>query len=117
MNILLHRFTCYLGRIAQQQPKSGPSPNNTAQLRLNRRNQAKQTQIAKRNALVSASRIFSGVDGAPRIVVIIPLTEDVSAQVALSSLVQALDMSSDDYPKEGLHKIKCASSLCVVIIS
>jgi pre-rRNA-processing protein TSR1 len=83
--------------------------NAAIQLRLNRRNHAKQTQLVKRNAIISATRIFNGVDGAPRIVAIIPLSEDVSSKNAVSLLAQALDISAEDCPEVGLWKIRCAS--------
>ncbi|KAG5735720.1 hypothetical protein E4T56_gene15081, partial [Termitomyces sp. T112] len=65
------------GRIARISPKASTTTNASAQTRLNRRNNAKQAQAKKRNALVSATRVFSGVDGAPRIIAVIPLCPDV----------------------------------------
>jgi len=99
-----------LGRVEIKSPKLSPS-NATAQLRLNRRNHAKQTQLAKRNSIISATRIFNGADGAPRIVAVIPLSEDVSSKNAVSSLVQVLDISADDCPEAGLWKIRCAPTI------
>ncbi|TRM70138.1 hypothetical protein BD626DRAFT_390775 [Schizophyllum amplum] len=89
------------GRVQRQSPKAPPT-NNSAQLRANRRNNAKQAQAKKREAIVSATRLFSGVDGAPRIVAVIPLTDDVSAKGAVSALASSLDASADDCPDTGL---------------
>lgn len=94
-----------LGRIACQPPTNSFS-SNAAQLRLNRRNHAKQTQLLKRNAIISATRIFNGPDGAPRIVTVIPLSEDVNAKTAVSSLAQTLDISAEDCPESGLWKLR-----------
>ena len=102
-------FVELIGRIAQQSPKAVPTSNNAAQSRLNRRNNAKQIQIKKRNSLISATRIFNGVDGAPRIVAIIPLTEDVSTKSIVASLADSLDISGTECPEDGLWKMRCAS--------
>ncbi|KAJ7267615.1 ribosome biogenesis protein tsr1 [Mycena haematopus] len=93
------------GRV-QKSPKANTGSKIAAQTRLNRRNNAKQAQTLKRNALVSATRLFSGVDGTPRIVAVISLTEDVSTRSAVSSLAEALDVATDDCPDHGLWKMK-----------
>ncbi|KAF8197913.1 ribosome biogenesis protein tsr1 [Pholiota molesta] len=94
------------GRIARSSPKASPSSNSAAQTRLNRRNNAKQAQLAKRSALVSATRVFNGVDGAPRIVAVIPLTPDVSTKTVVSSLAEVLDISANDCPEDGIWKMR-----------
>ncbi|EIM82849.1 ribosome biogenesis protein tsr1 [Stereum hirsutum FP-91666 SS1] len=94
------------GKVQRPSPKASSASNAAAQSKLNRRNHAKQTQSTKRQALVSATRIFSGVDGAPRIVAVVPLTEDVNAKAAASALAASLDVSVDDMPEQGIWKIK-----------
>ncbi|KAJ7497776.1 ribosome biogenesis protein tsr1 [Mycena latifolia] len=94
------------GRIPRASPKASVGSKNAAQTRLNRRNNAKQAQTIKRNALVSATRLFNGVDGAPRIVAVIPLTPDISARGAVSSLAEALDVPADDCPDHGLWRMR-----------
>ncbi|KAJ6498822.1 ribosome biogenesis protein tsr1 [Mycena sanguinolenta] len=94
------------GKVPKQSPKSNPGSKIAAQTRLNRRNNAKQAQTLKRNALVSATRLFNGVDGAPRIVAVIPLSEDVSTRGAVSSLAEALDVATDNCPDQGLWKMR-----------
>ncbi|KAJ7782322.1 ribosome biogenesis protein tsr1 [Mycena maculata] len=94
------------GRVPRQSPKANVGSKIAAQTRLNRRNNAKQAQALKRNALVSATRLFNGVDGAPRIVTVIPLTEDISPRSAVSSLAEALDVATDDCPDHGLWKMR-----------
>ncbi|KIM45379.1 hypothetical protein M413DRAFT_442049 [Hebeloma cylindrosporum] len=94
------------GKVARQSPKSSPASNTAAQSRLNRRNNAKQAQLLKRNAFVSATRIFNGVDGAPRIVAVIPLTEDVSPKLTVASLAESLDSTAEDCPEDGLWKLR-----------
>lgn len=95
-----------LGRIARKSPKSSHLSNTAAHNRVNRRNNAKQGQSKKRQELVSATRIFNGVDGAPRIVAVIPLSPDVEARGIVSNLADSLDLSADDCPETGLWKMK-----------
>lgn len=97
-----------IGRIARQLPKASPSSNAAVQSRLSRRNNAKQAQVKKRNSLISATRIFNGVDGAPRIVAVIPLTEDVSTKSTVASLADSLNLSGSECPEDGLWKTRCA---------
>ncbi|KAF9218805.1 ribosome biogenesis protein tsr1 [Gyrodon lividus] len=77
------------GRTQRPSPKS-TAVSTTTQARLNRRNTQKQAQAAKRAALISATRIFNGVDGAPRIVAVIPLCEDVRTDEAVRALGSAI---------------------------
>ncbi|KAL1680545.1 hypothetical protein EV122DRAFT_207682 [Schizophyllum commune] len=93
------------GRIQRQSPKATQA-NNAAQLRANRRNNAKQAQAKKREAIVTATRLFSGADGAPRIVAVIPLTDDVSAKDAVTALASSLDVPADDCPATGLWRMR-----------
>ncbi|KAF5380631.1 hypothetical protein D9615_004752 [Tricholomella constricta] len=94
------------GRIARDSPKASTTANAAAQSKLNRRNNAKQVQAKKRNALVSATRVFNGVDGAPRIVAVIPLSADINPQSIVASLADSLDVSSDDCPQTGIWKMR-----------
>ncbi|KAA1471843.1 ribosome biogenesis protein tsr1 [Dentipellis sp. KUC8613] len=94
------------GRIARQSPKTTQAANAATQSKLNRRNHAKQTQQNKKHALVSATRIFSGADGAPRIVAVIPLTADVSAQAVAVSIASSIDVPTEDTPEAGIWKIR-----------
>ena len=58
---------------------------------------------------MSATRVFNGVDGAPRIVAVIPLTFDVSAKKVVNSLAEVLDLPSADCPEDGVWKMRCGS--------
>ncbi|KAF9484427.1 ribosome biogenesis protein tsr1 [Pholiota conissans] len=94
------------GRIARASLKTPHPSNSAAQTRLNRKNSAKQTQLAKRSALFSASRVFNGADGAPRIIAVVPLTPDVSTKGVVSILAEVLDTSADDCPEDGIWKMR-----------
>lgn len=95
----------YIGRVPKTSTKAALT-STAAQSRLNRRNNAKQGQTKKRQALVSATRLFNGVDGTPRIVAVIPLSEDVDARSTVAALAEALDAAADDCPETGLWKLK-----------
>ena len=79
-----------------------------AQSKVNRRNRAKQIQLQKRQSLLSAVSIFGGVDGAPRIVAVIPLCEDVDSRSAVSALSASLGLSGNT-GEESITKIKFVS--------
>lgn len=95
-----------LGKINRKSQTATPASNVAAQAKLNRRNNAKQAQAKKRTALVSATRIFNGVDGAPRIVAVVPLTPDVQCRSVIASLAESLDVPTEDLREQGLWKMK-----------
>lgn len=94
-----------VGKTLRQSPKSS-STATVAQARLNRRNNAKQIQTKKRQALVSATRLFSGTDGTPRIVAVIPLTPDVSARTTIQGLAEVLDVPAESCPEVGNWRMR-----------
>ncbi|TFY82450.1 hypothetical protein EWM64_g1558 [Hericium alpestre] len=60
----------------------------------------------KRHALVSATRLFNGVDGAPRIVAIVPLSADVNTRSIATTLAASVDISDEGCPQQGVWKIR-----------
>lgn len=94
------------GKVSRQPVKTVDRQKSAAQLKQNRKNAAKQAQVKKRLALVSTTKLFSGVDGAPRVVAVIPLSEDVNAQAAAKAFAGALDAETDSCPAHGLWKLK-----------
>ena len=103
-------LTLALGKLSHQSPKTSHSAASAAQTRLNRKNHAKQVQIQKRQAIVSATRLFNGADGVPRIVAVIPLTPDVDPASVAAALGEPLDVS-EDIPQHGLWKLRCVTFL------
>lgn len=94
------------GRLSRQSPKANSALGTAAHTRLNRRNNSKQAQVKKRQSLVSATRIFNGVDGAPRIVAVIPLTEDANSRAVVSAFADSLGLSAEDCPGDGTWKMR-----------
>ncbi|KIK67406.1 hypothetical protein GYMLUDRAFT_37524 [Collybiopsis luxurians FD-317 M1] len=90
------------GKVPRSSPKLfSTTSNDAAQLRLNRRNAAKQAQQAKRQDLIGAKRLFSKV---PRIVAVVSLTEDVDCSGVIKSLAAALGEESE--PKLNATRFK-----------
>lgn len=93
----------------RETPKTNSLNTAAAQSRLNRRNTAKQVQVRKRQALIAATRIFNGVDGAPRIVAVIPLCNDLRSRDAVEALARSLDIDCSSCPDAGLWRMKYAA--------
>ncbi len=111
----MQRITVYLvyrnhhrsftGRVSRRSTKTIHDSGAKAQSKLDRRNRAKQIQLRKRQSLLSAVSIFGGVDGAPRIVAVVPLCEDVDSRSVVSALCTCLGVP-DDTEQESVWKIK-----------
>ena len=69
--------------------------------KLERRNQAKQIQQAKQRQHTHATAIFSGKNGAPRIVTVVPLCEDGDSSAAVRNINSSLDLDAE-VPSNGL---------------
>lgn len=63
--------------------------------KFDRRNQAKQRQLAKRKEHIEETAIFSGRDGAPRIVAVVPLCPDSDPSFAIKQLTQSIDIEAE----------------------
>jgi hypothetical protein len=113
-----HSFR-FLGRVARQEAKALHASSASAQSKFNRRNHAKQLQLQKRQSLLSAVRIFGGADGAPRVVAVVPLCQDVTSRAAVSALAKSLELptQTDD---ECVWKIKFVRPfiffLCLLLV-
>jgi pre-rRNA-processing protein TSR1 len=69
--------------------------------KIERRNKARQLQTNKSKDLERETRIFKGRDGAPRIVAVVPLCEDVSSAVTVRMLLKILDIEAE-VPEHGI---------------
>ncbi|KEP50919.1 ribosome biogenesis TSR1-like protein [Rhizoctonia solani 123E] len=83
-------------------PKTQPLASAAlAQTKLNRKNAAKQNQIKKRAELADEGKIFHGPNAAPRIVAVVPLCPDVSAQQTALQVVKAFGVDATSAPESG----------------
>jgi len=68
--------------------------------KFDRKNQAKQRRLANHQDHMRATNVFAGRDGAPRIIAVLGLCEDVSTELAVRSLNASLDLE-DEAPTRG----------------
>ncbi|KAK5171598.1 hypothetical protein LTR04_001136 [Oleoguttula sp. CCFEE 6159] len=76
------------------------TPHQQVMSKFDRRNQAKQKRMTNHADHVKATSVFSGRDGAPRTVAVVPLCEGLSASAAVKSLNSSLDVE-DEVPDNG----------------
>ncbi|KAI1329317.1 hypothetical protein F5Y16DRAFT_106353 [Xylariaceae sp. FL0255] len=80
------------GKVPNERRKT---PHQQIMSKIDRRHQAKQRQIAKHKEHLKETSIFSGRDGAPRIVAVIPLCADGDISSAIQSLNGSLDIETE----------------------
>ncbi|KAI9848981.1 MAG: hypothetical protein M1837_005872 [Sclerophora amabilis] len=71
------------------------TPHQQVMSKIDRRNQARQRQQTKHRDHANATSVFSGRNGAPRIVAVVPLCKDVEAITAVRKLNDSLDLETD----------------------
>ncbi|KZT57541.1 ribosome biogenesis protein tsr1 [Calocera cornea HHB12733] len=98
--------TAAKGRTVRQHGKSTNASSAAAQLKQNRKNAARQIQKNKRSELISATRLFSGRDGAARVVAVVPLCERLRADEVAKSVVGGWGGETEGCPKVGLWETK-----------
>ncbi|KAI9717036.1 MAG: hypothetical protein M1812_004971 [Candelaria pacifica] len=79
------------GKVNKEEKGHRRSTHQQLMSKLDRRNQARQKQNNKHQEHLKATNIFAGRDGAPRIVAVIPLTEDGDAGTAARTLNASVD--------------------------
>ncbi|PQE07263.1 hypothetical protein CJF31_00004963 [Rutstroemia sp. NJR-2017a BVV2] len=77
------------------------TPHQQLMSKFDRRNQARQKQQLKHKEHLRDLNVFHGKDGAPRIVALVPLCDDVNAAEAVRSLTGSVD-TTVDVPEEGV---------------
>ncbi|KAH7872875.1 uncharacterized protein C8R40DRAFT_1051728 [Lentinula edodes] len=101
------------GKVPRSSPKlHSTTSNDSAQLRLNRRNAAKQAQLTKRQSLVDSRRLFSS-GGTPRIVAVVPLTSDIDSRLCVERLALVLGetVEGSGESRSKLHASRFKTSL------
>lgn len=71
------------------------TPHQQLKSKLDRRNQARQRQQLKHQEKAQAMSIFSGQNGAPRHVAIVPLSVDIDVTAAIRALNESVDISAE----------------------
>ncbi|KAJ5716125.1 Ribosome biogenesis protein tsr1 [Penicillium malachiteum] len=70
------------------------TPHQQLKSKLDRRNQARQRQQLKHQEKAQANSVFTGQNGAPRHVAVVPLSADIDAASAISALNESVDVSA-----------------------
>ncbi|KZZ94965.1 Ribosome biogenesis protein BMS1/TSR1 [Moelleriella libera RCEF 2490] len=71
------------------------TPHQQVMSKFDRRNQAKQSRLNKHREHLKETSVFSGRDGAPRIVAVVPLCADGNAKAAIRQLNGSLDIDAE----------------------
>ncbi|KAH7347817.1 ribosome biogenesis protein TSR1 [Plectosphaerella cucumerina] len=83
------------GKVAGDEKGQRRTPHQHVMSKFDRRNQAKQRQLAKRKEHQDDLSIFVGRDGAPRIVAVVPLCADSDPTFAIKQLNESLDIEAE----------------------
>ncbi|KAK2591737.1 ribosome biogenesis protein tsr1 [Conoideocrella luteorostrata] len=71
------------------------TPHQQVMSKFDRRNQAKQARLTKHKEHLKDTSVFSGKDGAPRVVAVVPLCADGDATTAIKQLNDSLDIEAN----------------------
>lgn len=81
------------------------TPHQQVMSKFDRKNQARQIRQIKHQQNVKSSSVFAGQYGAPRVVAVVPLCEDMDALAAIRRLNQAVD-AEPFWPLEGHMRVR-----------
>ena len=94
------------GKIESTETKlNRKTPHQQVMSKFDRKNQARQMRQIKHQQNVKSSSIFAGQNGAPRVIAVVPLCEDMDAVAAIQRLNQAVDAESI-WPLEGHMRVR-----------
>ncbi|CBF69821.1 hypothetical protein AN6266.2 [Aspergillus nidulans FGSC A4] len=86
------------GKVERAERGTRKTPHQQLMSKLDRRNQARQKQQNKQQERAQAISIFSGQNGAPRHVAIVPLSIDIDTTAIIKALNESVDVTSDVFP-------------------
>jgi len=81
------------------------TPHQQVISKFGRKNQAKQMRQIKHQQNQKSASVFAGHNGAPRVIAVVPLCDDMNAVAAIQQLNQAVDAESL-WPLEGHMKVR-----------
>jgi len=88
-------FIYILGKIERLERGSRKTPHQQIMSKLDRRNQAKQKRLFTHQDHTKTTSVFSARYGAPRIVAIVPLCEDVATDAVIQILNKSMDIDQE----------------------
>ena len=91
------------GKLEKIERGSRKTTNQQVMSKFDRRNQARQIKQTKHAENVKVTSVFAGQNGAPRVIAVVPLCEDVDAKGAIEKLNAAIGAEA---PHEGDSRIR-----------
>ncbi|KAF2479235.1 hypothetical protein BDY17DRAFT_258095 [Neohortaea acidophila] len=83
------------GKVESFERGQRKTPHQQVMSKLDRKNHAKQIRINKSGEREKESSVFAGRDGAPRIIAVVSLCEDVNSVDVVQSLNESVDVAAD----------------------
>lgn len=93
------------GKVDSLETGSRKTPHQQVMSKLVRRNQMKQKRVSHSAKLAAEGSVFTGRDGAPRIVAIVPLCEDVNSRSVVTQLNSSVDVEAEA-PETGTWRLE-----------
>jgi pre-rRNA-processing protein TSR1 len=93
------------GKVETRERGIRRTPRQQLMSKLDRRNQARQKQLLKHQERAQATSIFSGQNGAPRHVAIVPLSAAIDTWSAIRGLNDSVDALNDVSP-DGISRVR-----------
>ena len=100
-------LTCPLGKVERHREDRGKrqTPHQQSMSKVARRNQARQLRIHHREKKENESFIFQGKNGAPKHVVILPLSDKIDARVLIQEFNDSVNATSS-ISEDGFAKVE-----------
>ncbi|RAK96259.1 small subunit rRNA maturation protein TSR1 [Aspergillus ibericus CBS 121593] len=86
------------GKVERQERGTRKTPHQQLKSKLDRRNQARQKQQLKHQEKAQSVSIFTGQNGAPRHVAVVPLSVDIDVAAIIKALNESVDVSAEISP-------------------
>ena len=94
------------GKVESFERGSRKTPQQQLMSRLDRRNHAKQLRQNHNAKRQEEANVFAGRDGAPRIVAIVPLCEDVRSADVLRTLNESVDVEAHSFGEQSARMVE-----------
>lgn len=98
-------LTTIIGKVETRERGTRKTPHQQLMSKLDRRNQARQKQQQKHQEKAQATSIFSGSNGAPRHVAIVPVSPDIDTRAAIRQMNESVDVP-DDVSQDGISRVR-----------
>lgn len=94
------------GKVERLERGMRKTPHQQVMSKLDRRNHAKQLRQNKVSERRDETSVFAGRDGAPRIIAVVPLCEDVNEELVVKELNESVDISEDKQDQSAPYRVE-----------